>query len=99
MSSKHKHSAEWHMKRAWRCVHEITFLPGSEGKRFLLLKRKAAKHLAKAKQLDPNIKIQVEALPTKIPNKIIPPPSSLGGPASVLRPGPPIDGGGELPEK
>lgn len=54
-------------------MNEIADLPGTEGVRFLILKRKAEKHVKKANEINPNATIFEKKLniPQNIENKIM----------------------------
>ena len=59
MSNKQR-TAEWHMERAVRMMNEIAGLPGNERERFLILKKKAEKHVRLAREIDTNAKITIK---------------------------------------
>lgn len=101
--SKHEHSAEWHVKQVWKILDEIKSLQGHEGVRFALLKRRAARHVERAKALKPELTIvskQVAAkalnISPEVVNKIKGSQSSPSGGLGVsVPPKPPVDGDGD----
>jgi len=53
MSKKHLHDQKYYLKLVARCLEEIKKTPQDQGLRFLYLKNKAKKYLAKAREFEP----------------------------------------------
>lgn len=78
-----KRTAEYHLKQAWKCINEVATLDGTQGKRFLILKKKAAKHVLKAKQIDPNAQIFARRSDVQKMNKLVSAPPVEGNARTV----------------